>query len=129
MWSREEAGYTRAIDLFRAVALARDGHVTPAEFYKGLRGSTLGFNQRESDLVFASIDKDGSGTLEPSELKAKLHEFVETDRAPLNFMFCGSSERVALPPEHPSLQTHRDQSSFRRTFGVAAEGGGDMCPV
>ncbi len=50
-------------------------------------------------------------------------------RAPLNFMFCGSSERVPLPPEHPSLQTHRDQSSFRRTFGVVAEGGGDMCPV
>ena len=44
-----------------------------------------------------------------------------------NFMFCGSSERVPLPPEHPSLQTHRDQSSFRRTFGVVAEGG-DMCP-
>ena len=47
-----------------------------------------------------------------------------------DYMFCGSSQRTLLPQGQPGLQTHRDESAFRRTFGVAGadEGGsGSSC--
>jgi Ca2+-binding EF-hand superfamily protein/predicted esterase len=66
----------RLVDLFRAWDEDGNGKVDAYEFYKAIRA--LGFPVEESDtnLVFKSLDADGSGQLEYAELNEKLRAGV-----------------------------------------------------
>ena len=55
-----------------------DGDVSPHEFEAGIQRLGLPLSKDETAQLFAALDADGSGSLEPAELEARAHTHPPT---------------------------------------------------
>ena len=117
-WSLKDAllrSSSRVETLFKAWDKDQSGTLDKTEFYRAVRALGFAVEQADSDALFDTLDADGSGAMEYSELDMMLRT-TEGNEAPLGFRF-----REVIKPPTDAHEIVNDQLSSALQSSTSSE--------
>ena len=114
------ANKARVLDFFRHIDVNRDGLISEGEFAFALSSLGLSVSVKDASRAFCSLDPDGSGTVEFSELQ---RAFLDKDRwklplppPPTRTLTPAQRSRQAYEAKVGSLELQEDLYAFEITL-------------